>query len=67
VAKKFSSFCSLNIILHNKVDIIFGEVNIKDNDSLITIMHKGSQTLISNNKKCETSSLVNGALDLFFN
>ncbi len=65
VAKKFSSFCCLNIILHNKIDIIFGKGNIKDNDSLISIIHKGSQTLISNNKKRETPSLVNGALDCF--
>jgi hypothetical protein len=49
--------------LHSKVDIIFGKVNIKDNDSLITIIHKGSQTLIFYDKKCETTSLVNGALD----
>ncbi len=58
VAKRFSSFCSWNIILHSKVDIIFGEVNIKDNDSLITIIHKGAQTLISDNKKCECGPWV---------
>jgi hypothetical protein len=29
--------------------------------------HKGLQTLIFDNKKCETTSLVNGALDFFFN
>jgi hypothetical protein len=40
-------------------------VNIKDNDCLISIIHKGSQTLISNNQKRETPSLVNGALDCF--
>ncbi len=51
--------------MHSKVDIIFGKVNIKDNDSLISIIHKGSQTLISNNKKHETPSLVNGAFDCF--
>jgi hypothetical protein len=27
--------------------------------------HKGLQTLIFYNKKCETTSLVNGALDVF--
>jgi hypothetical protein len=65
LAKQFSSFCSWNIILHSKVDIIIGKVNIKDNDPLITIIRKGSQTLIFDNKKCEITSLVNGALGFF--
>ncbi len=65
MAKKFLKFCCLNIILHSKVDIISGKVNITYNDSLISIIHKGSKTLISNNKNRETPSLVNGALDCF--
>jgi hypothetical protein len=53
--KKVLKFLFLKQYLHSKVDIIFGKVNIKDNDSLNRIIHKGSQTLIFDNKKCETT------------